>query len=348
MSFAGDARRVRDEKYALHVRFRSLRACVGYPSVGHGQVLDALQIAVGAGNEPWTDAQLRGAIDLLESWRDEWKVINQEVAERRRAEKRIGLPYQADARADDERRRAAVGPGFQARPTYEERQASLRRADCFPARLGPDLDAVRAAIDPMGSTLTDGFDALVGEWVRIPRRIVVPEPDPRSIATLTNRQRLMAHCLLTRNPDGYVRARHLEPLLRADDRWIVPYVVALLGDYVVEIVEAAWRGLVATWLEHPTILHEYWYFAGDNGAFIRRVEQQATSYHDCFHRDAYASAPGAVDVGGRPRPRYPAFDLIDVLRGRRPVGAVAVDAIVPAEAHVTHIRSEPDPDLTTG
>jgi hypothetical protein len=55
--------------------------------------------------------------------------------------------------------------------------------------------------------------------------------------TLTKIQKQLLHCLLSRHNDGHVRQEHLERIVALNQEWVPPFVVQLLGEYVVEIVQ---------------------------------------------------------------------------------------------------------------
>ena len=42
-------------------------------------------------------------------------------------------------------------------------------------------------------------------------------------------------CLYTRHNDGHVRERHLRAVIRSSADWVPPFIVQLLGEYVIEI-----------------------------------------------------------------------------------------------------------------
>ena len=58
-----------------------------------------------------------------------------------------------------------------------------------------------------------------------------------SLEDLTNLQKEILSSLYTRHHDGFVRERHLRQLLGVDEPWLPPFVIRLLGEYVVEICE---------------------------------------------------------------------------------------------------------------
>jgi len=70
--------------------------------------------------------------------------------------------------------------------------------------------------------------------------------DPERVyhdATLIDTQRLsslqkeLVDCLLTRNHDGFVRQKHLERIIGSENVWIPPFLIRLVGEYVLEIFD---------------------------------------------------------------------------------------------------------------
>ena len=62
---------------------------------------------------------------------------------------------------------------------------------------------------------------------------------------LTARQRLILGCIFTRHHNGYVRQQWMRAVVPHAEPWVVPFVLALLGEYVVEIVVDMCRALHA-------------------------------------------------------------------------------------------------------
>ncbi|WP_182904049.1 hypothetical protein [Microbispora sp. H10830] len=81
------------------------------------------------------------------------------------------------------------------------------------------------------------FRATVGDdRVTVPERIYNPEVSPEKLDGLTPLQQTILHCLYTRHHDGIVRQRHLTQIIGSLEPWALPYVVHLVGEYVLEIV----------------------------------------------------------------------------------------------------------------
>ena len=73
--------------------------------------------------------------------------------------------------------------------------------------------------------------------VDIPYRLNLDEPMAGVAERLDDNARLVLSSLYTRDADGRVRERWLTPLLGSPEQWVVPFVIQLLGEYVIEIAE---------------------------------------------------------------------------------------------------------------
>ncbi len=111
------------------------------------------------------------------------------------------------------------------------------------------------------------------------------------IASSTDDTRDLALCLGTRHCDGYIREECLRQIVALERAWAVPFIVQLVGEYVIEIVE-----LIATAVPrmNPEHLSE---FAAANPEFMETTRRRATSYWDCYHRSRFKrlqTYPGIV------------------------------------------------------
>lgn len=128
-----------------------------------------------------------------------------------------------------------------------------------------------------------GFTVSVqGERLCAPYRVYHAPHHLRSvIARASGDTRLLALCLGTRHWDGHVREECLRHIVAVDRPWIAPFVVQLLGEYVVEIVEVIAAAVSAG---SPT---RFSGFARENLPFIKTTRRRATSYWACYHRSRY-------------------------------------------------------------
>lgn len=124
-----------------------------------------------------------------------------------------------------------------------------------------------------------------GEELVIPYRIY-DQGYEGVFAHLTETQSILYSCLLTRHHDGRVRQRHLERILSVREPWVVPFVVQLMGEYVIQILE--------TVEAHPPTLDPALYgrFIRDNQAYFQTTEARMISYWDCYYRHLYKHPSG--------------------------------------------------------
>ncbi|MCH0568318.1 hypothetical protein I3F60_03425 [Streptomyces sp. MUM 136J] len=183
-----------------------------------------------------------------------------------------------------------------------DRSAPLTMA--FPAELACEAEAVVSVMPASRLLPTAPFSVVVeGQQVLIPERLYNDEPPPDAVASLSSRQRQLLHCLYSRHCDGVVRQRHLEKIVGSTDPWAVPFVVQLVGEYVLEILVVICdelRDLAAP----GTCGHlAYGQFIVDNPAYFARIQRRVVSYWSCYYRGTYASFRG-----------YPGRALLDLLR----------------------------------
>jgi hypothetical protein len=180
-----------------------------------------------------------------------------------------------------------------------ESVVAVRVMQAFPVACGPDVANVLSVLQ-RGSHLPSANDigpVVVGpDSLRIPARIYLPEPDPVDLRVLTESQRLIAHCLFTRHHDGHVRERMLRLVLPHNAMWTVPFVVELLGEYVIEIHRVLEAGIP------PAREPSYASFLNDNSTFWHRTRQRVISYWNCYYRHEFPD-----------RKDYPASRVVDRL-----------------------------------
>ncbi|MFI5527471.1 hypothetical protein ACIA8O_02835 [Kitasatospora sp. NPDC051853] len=177
-------------------------------------------------------------------------------------------------------------------------------ASAFPGELAAEAVGLIAVLPEARHRSDHTFTVLVGgEDLAIPDRIYRSELPSSEVVSLTERQRLMLHCLYTRHHDGRVRQRHLAPLLTATEPWVVPYTVQLTGEYVLEILtdlRDGYRELLVPGSRGSAV---YGQFVVENPEFFARTERRLVSYWSAYHRRAYASFRG-----------YPGGTALDLLR----------------------------------
>lgn len=159
-------------------------------------------------------------------------------------------------------------------------------------------------LSPEGSSLEPSgqFSVLVaGEQVTIPYRIYNQIPETGGYERLSSTAQVVVDCLFTRHHDGYERHRRVGRLLGAEHAWVVPYVVQLIGEYVIEIHETIHHELADIGTKTSRVAMYAW-FVAENPEFLDLTKQRAISYWNCYYRRRYPDRVG-----------YPAFEILETL-----------------------------------
>lgn len=187
----------------------------------------------------------------------------------------------------------------QARILTPEARSRIRHS--FPAVMWPDVDVVLLCLDPiyadpacLVSPDSIGPVLLNGEQLSIPYRVYLLQPESDRSSALTPGQQLILSAILSRSSDGFVREKCVAELLQSDEPWIPPFVLQLLGEYVLPIIRVVEA--------HSAVLKrsEYYRFVFENPAFLQLLKQRITSYWNCYFRTMF---PSLKD--------YPAFQIVE-------------------------------------
>lgn len=178
-------------------------------------------------------------------------------------------------------------------------ETRARLMDAFPRCLRTHVEAALLVVPPGQHEHSErhiGPVVLAGEALRIPARIYAPEPATVLLSRLSVTERRVVQCLYTRHHDGRVRQRYLEALLSSDEAWAAPFVVQLLGEYVLEILQVLDRG------RNDLVRPAFAGFVAENPAFMILTRQRVVSYWNCYYRHRFPK-----------RPDYPGFRALAVL-----------------------------------
>ena len=174
---------------------------------------------------------------------------------------------------------------------------AVRARRAFPADLVEAVDralAVAGEVQHEPSRQGIGPEPIVvgDSTVDIPYRLNLDEPMAGVAERLDDNARLVLSSLYTRDADGRVRERWLTPLLGSPEQWVVPFVIQLLGEYVIEIAERIGERL-------PDLdADAYQRFAAENPGFLDLTCQRAMCYWACYYRF------------GRPLAEYPSYIVL--------------------------------------
>jgi hypothetical protein len=172
-------------------------------------------------------------------------------------------------------------------------QSNSELVHAFPEALRDDAVLALSAF-PENPRPSNTFSATVADQVvALPLRIY---HNPAMIDTvpLNSLQKELVDCLLTRHHDGIVRERHLTRIISLNHIWIPPFVIQLVGEYVIEILYVIRHNL------NHLDASMYEEFLRANPELLGTTKRRVTSYWDCYYRNCG-------------REEYVGFQLLDFL-----------------------------------
>ena len=123
-----------------------------------------------------------------------------------------------------------------------------------------------------------GSIVISGESIHIPSRFYSPEPLAETLAGFSNLNHIILACIYTRHHDGFVRLKYVEKLFSQDEIWVSPFVLQLIGEYVIEIIEVISQNI------NRLPIKAYTDFIKENPSFAYLLKQRIVSYWDCYYR----------------------------------------------------------------
>jgi hypothetical protein len=148
---------------------------------------------------------------------------------------------------------------------------------------GSDVPSMSVDADEHRVVLTVG-----GDLIDIPYRFYNDAIQPWEASTsLSARQRTVLGCIFTRHYSGYVRHQWAREVVRVTEAWVVPFVLQLLGEYVVEIIVDLEQGLRTLGDPRSAAASVYREVLRDNPEYLRLTAQRVASYWDCYYRGRY-------------------------------------------------------------
>ncbi|MDF2940600.1 MAG: hypothetical protein K0R66_1242 [Gammaproteobacteria bacterium] len=133
------------------------------------------------------------------------------------------------------------------------------------------------------------------EKLHIPYRV---EFDDDNLDSAPIQQHILA-CCYTRHHDGFVREKYVKKIISLNEEWVVPYVMQLLGEYVIEILDIIYKNL------DKLDVDLYRHFISENKEFYFLTRQRVASYWSCYYRWRYKN-----------KKDYVGFKILNYLDGK--------------------------------
>lgn len=160
---------------------------------------------------------------------------------------------------------------------------------------------------------TEQFPVQVGgETLLIPARLYFASGKSTSLEG--SREWLFVQALQTRSNDGFERQRACRNLLKAMEPSTAPFVVALVGEYVVEILNDIAAAM------SPEIEQTIGAFIVRNEAFWDATKQRVASYWNVYYRARWLNDLGRAER----RDEYVGFQLIELFEAAASRGVSAI------------------------
>jgi len=157
----------------------------------------------------------------------------------------------------------------------------LQLKQAFPSFLQNDVNFITNLIDfsskyPINYKIEIVVD---NELLLIPYRIYLNVDACKSISTtsLSEIQKIIINCIMTRHHNGYIREEFLKRIILCKYSFVVAFVLQLLGEYVVEILNEIYKHL------YKLDLALYKEVISNNRKFYDLIKERIISYSTYYY-----------------------------------------------------------------
>ena len=131
------------------------------------------------------------------------------------------------------------------------------------------------------NSIGDFYVKMGDEELQIPDRIYYEEPLKAIEDELTPIQKDILDCLYTRHHNGFVRETRLRRIIMSEHEWTIPFILQLLGEYVVEILYVIEENM------NQFDSDRFRSFINNNRDFYFKTRQRVMSYWNCYYRGTF-------------------------------------------------------------
>ncbi|WP_430426976.1 hypothetical protein [Parasphingorhabdus sp.] len=115
------------------------------------------------------------------------------------------------------------------------------------------------------------------EVIWVPSRVYF-EKVPFDFAHIDEDEHLMQQCIFTRHHSGYKRQAALAKIISSNKSWTLPFIVFLVGEYVIEILDDIYADLSG--IDDDKLGQ----FLANNPEFHLLTRERVVSYWDVYYR----------------------------------------------------------------
>lgn len=165
-------------------------------------------------------------------------------------------------------------------------ETTLVETRAFPARMADCVSKTVALLSRNQAISPAGVMAPVRvaeEFLHIPYRVYYEERQLLKLLDGRSDAGLVALCLGARHHNGVLREKCLRRLLERGAHWTAPFVIQLLGEYVLEVMQPIHERFMLAVEEKYTV------FFGQNTGYCQGLEHRAISYWNAYYRKRFPS-----------------------------------------------------------
>lgn len=176
----------------------------------------------------------------------------------------------------------------------------------FPIYLSEDVKIIESTLDLSSKHKSYEPFKIIFEKnsLSIPARIYTDEGQLGKLKKLSPIQKEMVFCFFSRHHDGFVREKCLKEFVTSNNSFTVPYILQLLGEYVIEIIEVIYQNREK--LNKANLVA----YISENPDHYEKTRQRVYSYWDCYYRRAYPKYRRDVAPRGESYFDYPGIKMV--------------------------------------
>ncbi len=144
----------------------------------------------------------------------------------------------------------------------------------------------------------------------IPMRVYTEEnqiDNPVKLIQLSAIQKELLYCFFSRHHNGYVREKCLRKIIHSQNKFTAPYILQLLGEYVIEIIEVIYDNQDE--LNHINMIE----YIRENPQHYEITKQRVYSYWNSYYRRTYPKYKKDVPPKGASHLDYPGIKMVKYL-----------------------------------
>lgn len=174
----------------------------------------------------------------------------------------------------------------------------------FPLEVRREVDSLLTKLDVETRHSTKGFERVtIGrETLYIPSRIYYKPPYSLVDPKFTGTEREILNCIFSRHYNGYIRQKAILNIINSDRNWTTPYIVRIIGEYVIEILKDINNHFEA--INKLNLVS----FIRQNPEFYNRTHSRVNSYWNCYYRSQFPEKLKGIKVPEKQR--YTGFQLL--------------------------------------